>query len=197
MYPRKLSAWIAHLGRYAGRSWFPLLLAALSAADLFVLVIPAEGIMVASTFALPRRWFLIALGSTAGSALGATALAAVLAAHGGGAVEWLSPGIHQSSSWKFASEWMGQYGVWALLGLSATPMLVVPLVAVAALSQLPVVEVGAAVFIGRLARNCLYTYLASHAPRVLLKFKSVKKEVDVVATESIDLSGQRPLSHDK
>jgi membrane protein YqaA with SNARE-associated domain len=183
MLPRKLSTWITHIGRYAGRPWYPFLLAALSAVDLFVLVIPAEGIMVASTFALPRRWFLIALGTTTGSALGAMALAAVLLAHGGSAIEWFSPGIHGTSSWKFAEQWMNQYGVWALLGLSATPMLVVPLVVLASLSGLPVMEVGAAVFAGRMARNSLYTYLASHAPRVLLRFKSINKEVGAVTQD--------------
>lgn len=183
MQPRKLPAWIIHLGRFAGRPWYPVLLAFLSAIDLFVLFIPAEGIMVASTMALPRRWFLLAVGSTVGSTLGSVGLAIVLLTHGQASLEWLSPGITDTSTWQFTDRWMDQYGIWALLALSATPMILVPAVALAALAGLPAAQVGAAVLCGRLLRNCLYTYLASHAPRLLFKLKSINKEVREVVPE--------------
>jgi membrane protein YqaA with SNARE-associated domain len=179
----QLPSWLTHLGRYAARPWYPFALAALAAADMFVLFIPAEGIMVASAIAYRTRWLLFALATTVGSTLGSLGLAYVLTTYGHGLIEWLSPGIHDWTIWKATDGWIDNYGIWAMLGLAISPLVLVPAVALGALAELPVAQMGIVIFLGRGFRNSVYTWLASHAPRVLFRLKSVRKEVEVVAGE--------------
>lgn len=184
---KRIRDWLHHLGHYVGKPWYPFLVGVLAALDQFILIIPTDGILISSSLASKKKWWIIALATTIGSTLAAILLAFLVQEYGHDFVEWVSPGAHHSSMWENATQWIDRHGIWALFGIAALPVFQLPGVCIAGLAELPLTEITIAVFFGRLLKNCVFGSLAAYAPDFILRFKVVKKEVELV-TETEELS---------
>src|SRR3989338_6423574 len=107
-----LQKWFLILQRHAKSWWYTPALGLLAFADLFLIVIPTDGLLISSVMLSPRRWIFSAVVVSLGSSLGAVALAHVLQAHGLPFLLQISPGIDQGSAWQWASHLMDQWGSW-------------------------------------------------------------------------------------
>lgn len=179
---QRVSRLIKQIQKYVDRWWYPPALGALAGADLFIIVVPTDGLMVSSTMLAPRRWISMAFFTALGSSLGALALAAVLEVHGLPFILQLKPGIDQSALWIWTDQIMHQWGGWAIFAVAISPLMQHPAVALAAIAEMPLWEIFAMVFAGRIIKYILLAWISSHAPHYLNKLWGIQgelKEVDI------------------
>lgn len=173
----KISAYTQKLERYADRIWYPPLIGLLAALDNLVIIIPNDGILVASTLIIPRRWFAFALSVTIGSTLGAIALNVVADVQG---LPWILeffPGIDQTFAWTWTEGFFGKYGIWVVFAIGASPLMQQPVIILSALADTPVAKLATAIFAGRFIKFMVLSYLASHSPKYLKKLWGIKDEL--------------------
>ena len=167
--------WLKPLHKYVTKVWYLPTIALLTALDFFILIIPTDLLLVLSVLLNPRSWLRAAVIITAGSSLGALALAAL--------VRWDNKIINhpwfthifQSGSWTKTEAFLHDYGVWALGIIALSPAPQQPSIVIAALAGIPLVWIFGAIFLGRLVKNIVYAWLAAYAPKFLSRL-SVGRE---------------------
>jgi membrane protein YqaA with SNARE-associated domain len=169
--------YVQKLERFADRWWYPPLIGLLAALDSIFIVIPNDGILVASSMLIPRRWALFALCVSVGSTAGAVTLGILVEKMGLPWVLELFPGIQASTAWTWSDNFFGKYGIWIVFAVGASPLLQQPVVILAALAHTPILEFTAALFIGRFLKFNLMAYLGSHSPKLVKKLWGMKGEL--------------------
>ncbi len=181
----KIKHSILMLQKFADRIWYPPFIGVLAALDNLVLIIPNDGILISSSMLTPRRWFLLALCVAIGSTIGAVGLAALVELKG---VPWLIelyPGIDQTTTWQMTDDFFHRYGLIVVFIVAVTPILQQPAVVFASLAQIPLIHLGAVIFVGRFIKFLIMAYVGSHAPKLLSRMWGLKGELKEVG---IDLS---------
>ena len=179
----KLKAWIRNLQRYANRWWYAPVIGLLAAADLFLVVIPTDGLLVSAVMLAPRRWIYTAFLVTLGSSLGTLALGHLLQVHGLPFLLKIVPGIEQSSAWVWTHSLMDSWGPWAVFLIALSPLMQHPAVALAALAGMTLTKLFLMVFAGRIIKYLLLSYLATHAPGMLGKLWGLQYELEEVGVK--------------
>jgi membrane protein YqaA with SNARE-associated domain len=179
----QIKLYVHKLEQFADRPWYPALIGLLAALDNLIIIIPNDGILVASTLLIPRRWMIFALFISIGSALGAILLGLVTQSQGLPWVLEYFPGIDQTQVWKWTEEFFNQYGLYVVFAVGASPLLQQPVVILAALSQTPLLELSAVIFAGRFIKFNIMAYVASHSPRLLKKMWGMKSELKDVGVK--------------
>ncbi len=157
-----MEKFLSGLKRNIHRPWYLPLVCFLAFIDLFVLFIPTEGMIVATSALRPRRWLPTALFVTLASATGAFVLAWCGAHYGEPFVIWLlGDKIFESSGWLRASDWVTHYGFWGLWLIALSPLPQQPAILLCALGHMAAPEISVAVFFGRLPKYLLFSYLAT------------------------------------
>lgn len=152
---------------HADRIWYPYVVGLLALIDSIVVVIPTDGILVSSVFLAPRKWFLFGLCVAVGSTIGGLLVAQLVAVKG---LPWILeyyPGINETKTWLLTETFFEKYGLFLVFTVALTPFMQQPAVILASLAKVPIVELGLAMFVGRLIKYALISYLASHAPKFL------------------------------
>jgi len=168
---------IRSLQKYIDRPWYPYLVALLAAVDMFVLVIPTDGLLVSAVLLRPKRWARTFLIVTTGSALGALLLA-WLFQHGVSAVtDKLVPLIF-GAAWNDTEAFAQSHGALALALVAASPFPQAPAVVLAALADMPLSAIFLACWLGRGAKYALFAWSASHAPKLVLRLWGVRREIN-------------------
>ena len=162
------------------KPWFLMALFVLSAADLFVIVIPVEGLTLATVLARPQHWLRPALVMALGSTLGCIALAEL--------TYWNAPwvlarlgALQDSSSWTWIQSHISTLGAGVVILGAYTPIPLQVLTVAPVLAGLKPETLYPALAIGRLGRALLLCWAASHArssfSRVLSQFKKARREL--------------------
>ena len=173
-----IRAYVTRLEQHADRSWYPPLIAFLSALDNLVIVIPNDGILIASSMLIPKRWPIFAIFMAIGSTLGAVALSAIVEQQGLPWILEIYPDLNQGEVWQWTEKFFNQYGMLLVFGLAASPLMQQPIVIIAALSETPLSKLAAVIFAGRLLKFIVIAYIASHSPRLLKKLWGIKDEME-------------------
>jgi membrane protein YqaA with SNARE-associated domain len=168
------------LQEYVDRVWFPGFLAVLGFLDVFLVVLPNDGLLISSTMLRPKKWFWLGLGITVGSTLGSLVLAGLVQLKGLPWILSMYPGIDQSHTWVLTEKFFGQYGLLLVFGMAASPFFQQPSVILASLARTPLTHLALALFIGRLLKFLLFAYIASHAPRLITRIWGLKGELEEV-----------------
>lgn len=176
----RLKRWIQVLQKYADRWWYAPVIGLLAAADLFLIVIPTDGLLLSAVMLAPRRWVYTAFVVTLGSSLGTLALGHLLQVHGLPFLLQIVPGIEQSSVWLWTKTLMDGWGSWAVFLIALSPLMQHPAVALAALAGMTLTKLFVMVFAGRILKYLLLSYLATHAPGVLSRFWGLQYELEEV-----------------
>lgn len=165
----KVAVWTRYLRRFAARPWYLPLAAFLAAADLFVLIIPTDFIIISYVLLKPQHWVRAFLWISGGSAIGALALASILQFGGAEFLQAWFPAIFQSGGWESTRSFVQSYGALALAVISVSFLPQQPGVVIAALSGMALPTLFTAVFAGRVVKYVFFSWAASHAPRLLRK----------------------------
>jgi membrane protein YqaA with SNARE-associated domain len=182
----KLKRWIAALQKYADRWWYAPAIGLLAAADLFLVVVPTDGLLISAVMLAPRRWIYTAVVVTLGSALGCLLLAHLLQVHGMPLLLSIVPGIEQNSAWTWTQDLMGRWGTWAVFLIALSPLMQHPAVALAALAGMTLSKLFLVVFAGRIVKYLFLAYMATHAPGVLGKLWGLQYELEEVGVKEKD-----------
>ena len=176
----QLRNWLLRLEKHADRPWYIPTIALLAGLDLFVVIIPTDGLLVTSALLLPKKWMRLACFVSLGSALGALCLTVAIQYWGHDFLEHLGVGALGSDSWTYWSEVLHRFGWLALVGLAAGPLPLQPGTVVAAVGNVPPSEVFTFILLGRLMKYLLLSWVATHAPNLLSRFWGLKSEVDLL-----------------
>ncbi|MBU6376366.1 MAG: hypothetical protein KGQ59_10250 [Bdellovibrionales bacterium] len=163
----KITGYALALQRHAHRFWYPPVVGLLAALDNIILVIPNDAILISSAILTPRRWIVLALSVAIGSTIGAIGLAALVEFQGLPWILNLYPGIETTQSWLWADQFFTKYGLLFVFGVAVTPLLQQPAVILASLANTPLLEMAAAIFVGRLIKFLIMAYIGSHTPKLL------------------------------
>jgi membrane protein YqaA with SNARE-associated domain len=185
--------------RSVDRWWFLPSMALLSAIDLFILVIPTEGLLVSAVLVRPRRWIAIALAGAAGSGFGAWLLAGAVKLWGMPFLTAYAPSALKSENWDRISAWVSHWGAWAMAGVSLSPLPQQPAVAICALTSITVTEIVAAVFLARAVKFGLFCWAARHAPKLLREIddKGVREKAALDRVERELANNERELANNE
>jgi membrane protein YqaA with SNARE-associated domain len=175
---QKIQKYVVHLERFADRAWYPPLIGLLAALDSLVMIIPTDGILIASTMIIPRRWFINAVFVTIGSTIGALVLCAIVENHGLPFILKYYPTINESATWAWTERVFEQYGLLLVFAIGASPLMQHPVVILAGLADTRLLPLAAAIFLGRSIKYAVMAYLASHSPKLLKKIWGLQTELD-------------------
>jgi membrane protein YqaA with SNARE-associated domain len=177
---QKLKSALRQLQKFADRPWYFPLLGLLAAADLFILVVPTDALLVSSVMLQPKKWVRAFFWVGLGSALGALALGASIQSDLAAHLQASSTYPIESSTWIWLKEFFAAYGAIALAVIAVSPLVQFPVVAMAAASGMPLLELFLISLAGRWIKSAVFAYFASHAPKVVLGLPFLRKELEIV-----------------
>lgn len=169
--------YVQKLEQYADRIWYPPLIGFLAALDNLIIIIPNDGILIASSMLIPKRWAIFAISIAIGSTIGAVALGLLVENQG---LPWILefyPGIDQSAIWTWTDKFFGEYGLLLVFAIGASPIMQQPVIILAALANTPLYNLAAVIFAGRFLKFMVMAFLGSHSPRLLKKIWGLKDEL--------------------
>lgn len=173
----KIQVYVAKLEQFADRVWYAPFIGLLAALDSIFVVIPNDGILIASSMLVPKRWLIFAVCVATGSTIGAVTLGLVVEHQG---LPWILeyyPGIDQSEVWKWTEDFFDEYGLLVVFAIGASPLMQQPVIILAGLADTPLLNFAVALFIGRILKFSLMAYLGSHSPKLLKKMWGLKDEL--------------------
>lgn len=149
-------------------------MAVLAAADAYIFVVPVEVLLIPAVLAHQRRWALIALWTTFGSAVGSASFAALTTIYGLPFVEYLLPGVMRQQAWIDSTRFLESHGIPGLALISLSPLPQHAAVAIMGLARINFWTVFIAVFIGRLIKYEFIAWALVHAPQLLRKLRILR-----------------------
>lgn len=173
----KIQVYVQKLERFADRAWYPPFIGLLSALDNLIIIIPNDGILIASSMLVPKRWAIYALSISIGSTFGAIILSLVVENQG---LPWILeffPQIDQTQMWLWTEEFFDKYGLIVVFAVGASPLMQQPVIILSALANTPLPELAAVIFAGRFIKFNILAYLGSHSPRLLKRIWGMKGEM--------------------
>ena len=176
----KIKSLVRRLQKFVERVWYPPFIAILALLDNFIVIIPNDGILISSAMLKPKRWIVFAVAVAIGSAVGAVALAALVEFKGLEYILNIYPGLTKTSSWVWSDNFFKTYGLVVVFLVAVTPFVQQPAIILASLAQVPIVELAAAIFIGRLIKFLIMAYVGARAPDLLSKLWGVRGELEDV-----------------
>ena len=152
------------LSSWSRQKLFPSIVGGIAWLSTITLTMPVEILVVVATLLSRPRWFPIAFFAATGSAVASFAL--YLAFHHLGWALLIEhyPDIANTRAWAEITRWLSDYGVLALFAFMAFPAPVpkVAVLAFAAIYRLPIAEVIAAIWIGKLIKYASYGFIVAH-----------------------------------
>lgn len=176
-FHEKIQAYTRKLEKYADRAWYAPLIGLLAILDNIIIVIPNDGILIASAMLIPKRWALFATSVAIGSTIGAVVLALLVEYQGAPWVMEFFPAIDNSQMWIWSKEFFDQYGLIVVFVVGLSPILQQPVIIMAALANTPLYKLAAVIFLGRFIKYFVMAYLGSHSPRLLKKIWGIETEL--------------------
>lgn len=158
--------------RCAGTWWFPMVVAGLSAVNIFTFLLSAvnTGLFLAAVIAQPsRRWSTAAMNAF-GVACGAAVLLVLVHVQGLTRVTETFPGLSGSDSWERTRELCERWGILGATVFSAMPIVVHPMLLLGAALGMQSWTLVLAVLGGRTIKYSLMAQCAVMAPSSLKYF---------------------------
>jgi membrane protein YqaA with SNARE-associated domain len=167
---KNIIAFSKSLPKHANRKWIPYALAAIAFADYFIFVIPLDAIVVGCFMAVPRRWLAFSFWSSLGSVIGAAIFSELIRIFGISTLLNWYPDLMKGAFVEDFSNWLQNYGFWPLIGAAISPLAQHPFVAIETIAGVSLITIVASLFIGRMLKYAIYTWLSKHARKRLARF---------------------------
>jgi len=155
--------------REAERSSFVPLVGFTAFLSTLSMSVPVEWLVVVASLACRRRWMMTASIAAVGSAIASLGLYLTFHHFGWSILLARYPELAGSQAWLQAADWLSRYGLFAIFGLMALPLPVpkLPMLAVAGIYRLPIIDVFAAILAGKTIKYLAYAYLAVRFPEAM------------------------------
>ncbi len=157
--------WFDQLKRNYDAPWYPAVMSLITAANIFVLFMPAEAILAGGILVKPKSWARMAFLQTL-SAIAATLLLVILVYWKGQvALDWLALDFQQSGSWQHSTELMRDWGLWALTLINILPFPILPAIAFAVFSKMPFLTILYSIVAGRAIKYYGLCFITANFPQ--------------------------------
>jgi membrane protein YqaA with SNARE-associated domain len=166
------------LYRLVSRPWYPFLLGLLAAADIFLVFLPTDGMLVASIMLERRKWLVQSVFLAIGSTIGALGLAWLTRAQGLPWILRMFPGLENTETWHTAIEYFNDYGSWLVMANAATIFAQQPTIILAGISAMNFGVFTMAFLAGRTLKYFGIGFLGSYAPSVLTRLFGLRGELE-------------------
>ena len=195
-YHQIIQKQVHRLQNFVGRVWYPPLISILAFLDNLILIVPTDGLLISSCLLKPQRWKSFALLVSIGSTLGAFLLFLVVQNYGISFLNFLYPDFAQAQAWVLTEKFFHLYGLVVIFIVSMTPVPQQPAIVLAGLSDVPVNEMLALLFLGRLIKFYIMAYAGSKAPGLIKKMWGIQGELhdlglDIEHLKSQEIESQR------
>ncbi len=166
----------ALLSRWSRLKLFPPIVGVVAWLSTITLTVPVEILVVAATLLSRPRWFLIAFFAATGSAIASVTLYLAFHHLGWSLLVEKYPEISNTRAWSEINKWLSDYGVLALFAFMAFPAPVpkTAVLAFAGIYRLPIVEVVAAIWVGKLVKYGAYAFAAA---RFSHRFRAARRNL--------------------
>jgi membrane protein YqaA with SNARE-associated domain len=155
--------WLRYLlANSATHRYYPWVVAAIAFVATVTFSFPFAAVLIPAVLLGPRKWIIIGLLCGIASGCGAAVLVEIFHYMGREVVLSRYPQLIELQSWRWASDWLQNYGLIALLIIAASPVPQTPALFFCALAELPVPGVLIVVGIGKTAK---YLFLAGATAR--------------------------------
>jgi len=178
-----MRAYLERVQKQVDKKLYLALLAFLSFADTFVMILPMDGLLASSAMAKPRRWGLFAFATSLASSLGNLLLVLLVSHYGTPWVESHFPGVMTGTLWQNIHLLFFKYGMIFLFVYAATPFPQQPIAILAGLNQYSFGAFLVASFLGRSIKCLLISYAGAKSPGLLRKIWGIKGELKDVGLE--------------
>jgi membrane protein YqaA with SNARE-associated domain len=175
----QIKIWVKRLQFFVDRVWYFPVVGVLAGLDLFILVVPTDAILVSSVMMRPRKWVQAAVCVALGSSFGALFLAGAIQWDQARVMGWF-PSAFDNSAWQWMDLFFDRNGRIALFFIAVSPLVQFPVICIAALAGMPAWEIFLICLVGRSIKSAVFSYGASHAPKLLMKLPLMKKELSIV-----------------
>lgn len=170
--------WLIRLHRCAEHRDFLPLSGAVTMFDAFLPVVPATSMLVAGVLLRPSQWRRAVLWFALGGMVGALAFGALITLAGRPMLAQLLGDSVGSGGWLRIESQVQAHGVLVLFALALGPWPVRTAVAVCALAGIPLLQIGLAVLVARLAGFTVVAWLTARAPGWLTRFRPFRRLVE-------------------
>lgn len=172
--------WWARIQKYIDRPWYIVAVAFLAMLDLFIMIIPTDGLLVSAVLVKPKKWLGRAIWVSLGSAIGAFLLTVLVQIDSQWVLDNLVEQFVSSGTWEQTEAFVDNYGIFALSLVAISILPQQPVVIIAALAGMQPLQAFVAVLIGRLSKYLVLAWLASHAPGYLKKLPFLSRELESI-----------------
>ena len=149
---------------------YPLVVGAVGFVFTLSMTFPVTSALLFAVLLRRERWRSITASAALGASAGGLLLYLIFHHLGWSQIVERYPDLTASSSWRDATAWVSEYGAWALVFVAATPLPQTPALAFAAIIRLPILEVLAALLVGKLLKYGVYAWFALRFPRRLARY---------------------------
>ena len=194
---KKFNQWLLRLQQFVDRPWYIPFIALLAGLDLFIMIVPTDWLLISAVMLRPKRWISCFIWVTLGSVVGAVALGYVMQLPSNPISAYVAEKATSMSAWKGTAGFMERNGTWTLGLVALSPLPQQPAVMIAALTGMQLTWIAVAVLIGRATKYSVFSWLASHAPRLLNRIGSVRREMDSFRPQLQNPKGEVERKHDE
>ena len=172
--PRRLAVAVNLLRRVSSSRHFLPIVGLVAAADYARWFLPSKTLVIVAALLHPGAWLRITAWFTAGSVVGGTAFAALVAWFGPPMLAYLFGDVSASAVWQRAHALILDWGAVALFVMAALPWPLRTVVAACAVLDLPLAVIAGSIGAGRFLGFAALTYTCGRAPHMLTRYKSVR-----------------------
>lgn len=171
MNKHRLPLWLRKLlYRSAGHRYYPLVVALIAFASTATFTFPFVIVLIPAVLIAPRRWLVLGVLTGVASGVGAAVLVEAFHYFGRELVLSHYPQLVDSESWRFASEWLENYGLFALMVIAGSPMPQTPAIFFYSLASPSIPGVMIAVGIGKSIKYLFLAWLTSRYPTRFIEY---------------------------
>jgi len=138
---------------------------------------PVTAVVMTAVMLAARRWLMVSVACSFGSALAGAVIVGVSHLLGYNEIHHLFPNLIGPETWAEASAWIGEYGVWAIFAIGASPLPQMPLLIFFGIVDDRIIEAFVALFAGKLIKYTLIAWVTQNFPEKLSFFKRINGKI--------------------
>lgn len=186
-----MKSFVKKLAQYTNQGWFPFFLGFLALIDIFIIILPIDGLYIGGLLAhlyhpthsrlknsLRRSGFVLL--TALGSVLGSTILGILFLKFGFEFLHFLLKDLETTALWIQSQNLYLQYGTLLIFLTGVSPIAQQPIVIISLLAKVSLVKIISILFLGRLIKYYLIFIFCKYFPNMLTKMWGIKDEVQEI-----------------
>ncbi len=161
----QLPEWVRRLlARSAGHRYYPLIVALIAFASTATFSFPFVAVLIPAVLIAPRRWLILGVLTGLASGAGGALLVELFHFFGRDVVLARFPELVASDEWQLVSDWLVDYGLFAIAFIAGSPMPQTPAIFIYSLANPSLPGVFIAVAAGKTVKYVALAWLTARYP---------------------------------